>query len=429
MIMTDSAIGSNPSENSSPVDFLRWPAQLPEASSTPLNSGVLRAWHTSSVSGGLFRFGVAPLLMSAGSSLPLGASASNFDPATGTPGKQTYPGEEEDDKIGAGRRRQTYPGEESEDKDGNKDFYSNKANKSWFGSFISKFARKSENEMKLPDDKHPTIVWDAERKRWINTDQTEEEMDKPAAPPPKDSELSGGPPEGLANSTPPGVRPPDAAGSSPPGAGPPLGPNKFSLKQNRGPRKQYVDVLAAGNTSKPCVAAPTHLFNTLPKSASMPANMFVPSETTDMGLFLPVTADSISKDGEGQGSSDVQTLANQQTAAQQSHLQPITTHDPNETYGELGIKANQGGQQEATLMPPEAQTNLSRRSSVSSVSQEVQHYMQPSADTSQPPPPSTMPMMFNPAQFSHAADQHAAPAPAGPPAHGPRYGQRRLYPK
>ena len=44
-----------------------------------------------------------------------------------------------------------------------------------------------------------------------------------------------------------------------------------------GPRKQYVDVLAAGNTSKPCVAAPTHLFNTLPKSASMPANMFVPS--------------------------------------------------------------------------------------------------------------------------------------------------------
>ena len=35
------------------------------------------------------------------------------------------------------------------------------------------------------------IVWDAERKRWINTDQTEEQMDKPAAPPPKDSELSG----------------------------------------------------------------------------------------------------------------------------------------------------------------------------------------------------------------------------------------------
>jgi len=50
----------------------------------------------------------------------------------------------------------------------------------------------------------------------------------------------------------------------------------------------------------------------------------VVTETTDMGLFLPVTADSISKDGEGQGSSDVQTLANQQTAAQQSHLQPIT---------------------------------------------------------------------------------------------------------
>jgi len=43
-----------------------------------------------------------------------------------------------------------------------------------------------------------------------------------------------------------------------------------------GARGQYVDVL--GGTSKTAApAAPGNLFNVLPKSASMPANIFVPN--------------------------------------------------------------------------------------------------------------------------------------------------------
>jgi len=42
-----------------------------------------------------------------------------------------------------------------------------------------------------------------------------------------------------------------------------------------GARGQYVDVL--GGASKPSAAAPGNLFNVLPKSASMPANIFVPN--------------------------------------------------------------------------------------------------------------------------------------------------------
>jgi len=42
-----------------------------------------------------------------------------------------------------------------------------------------------------------------------------------------------------------------------------------------GARGQYVDVL--GGASKPSPAAPGNLFNVLPKSASMPANIFVPN--------------------------------------------------------------------------------------------------------------------------------------------------------
>ena len=51
-------------DKKSPVDFRGWPAQPPEACSTPVNHGVLRAWNTAATSGGLFQFGVAPLLSS-----------------------------------------------------------------------------------------------------------------------------------------------------------------------------------------------------------------------------------------------------------------------------------------------------------------------------------------------------------------------------
>lgn len=42
--------------------------------------------------------------------------------------------------------------------------------------------------MILPDDKNPTIVWDAEKKKWINTD-VEEDSHQNFAPPPKTTEL------------------------------------------------------------------------------------------------------------------------------------------------------------------------------------------------------------------------------------------------
>ena len=60
-----------------------------------------------------------------------------------------------------------------------------------------------------------------------------------------------------------------------------------------------MDVMAAGNPSKPAVAPLTNMFTTLPKSASMPANMFVPSgnisllhlgPSSTFGRFLTVYA-------------------------------------------------------------------------------------------------------------------------------------------
>ena len=63
---------------------------------------------------------------------------------------------------------------------------------SWsIGGFVKKFLPKGKNEMILPDDNNPTIVWDPDKQRWVNTDGDDEEEEKNKAPPPKDSDLMG----------------------------------------------------------------------------------------------------------------------------------------------------------------------------------------------------------------------------------------------
>lgn len=59
----------------------------------------------------------------------------------------------------------------------------------WFGGIWNKFSLKPKNQMILPDDKNPTIVWDPDRKQWINTDADENEMGESLKPPPKLNEL------------------------------------------------------------------------------------------------------------------------------------------------------------------------------------------------------------------------------------------------
>jgi len=64
----------------------------------------------------------------------------------------------------------------------------------WFGGLWNKLSLKPKNQMILPDDKNPTIVWDKERKCWTNTEGNGEEVES-FKPPPKMSDLGmGGPP-------------------------------------------------------------------------------------------------------------------------------------------------------------------------------------------------------------------------------------------
>lgn len=54
----------------------------------------------------------------------------------------------------------------------------------WF----SWFKLKPKNQMILPDDKNPTIVWDPDKKRWVNT-EGEDAGEEAFKPPPKMSDL------------------------------------------------------------------------------------------------------------------------------------------------------------------------------------------------------------------------------------------------
>ncbi|XP_013096813.2 uncharacterized protein LOC106080064 isoform X1 [Biomphalaria glabrata] len=216
----------------------------------------------------------------------------------------------------------------------------------WFGGLFSKLGRKGKNEMILPDDKNPAIVWDPVKKKWMNADGTEEE-ESTAPPPPKDLDL-------LGKAVPSGVPPPSGLSAG----------NRFSLK-SIGSKPQYVDV----NNPKP-QPVPQNLFNTMPPSANNPA---APPQ-----VFLPGAAP------------------------------PSNNNNSN------------------MLSVPPGTDELSRSSSVSSLSQEIQQYFSENSTDAPPsaPGPNIMPVLFNPATLKSGTS--GVQTAAGP---GLKFGQRRAYPK
>ncbi|VVC87026.1 unnamed protein product [Leptidea sinapis] len=54
----------------------------------------------------------------------------------------------------------------------------------WFGGILNKLSLRPPNQMILPDDKNPTIVWDENTKRWVNRDGGSDDVTQPLPPPP-----------------------------------------------------------------------------------------------------------------------------------------------------------------------------------------------------------------------------------------------------
>ncbi|KAL5012898.1 hypothetical protein ScPMuIL_011449 [Solemya velum] len=261
---------------------------------------------------------------------------------------------------------------------------SKKQSKGWFGGIFS--WTKSKNEMKLPDDKNPAIVWDDAEKRWKNTDG-DDELETTKLPPPKDHEL-----------TEPSV--PQMPHSMNTDTAPPSG-NRFSKPKGRGVRSQYVDVLNPKPTSSATV--PSSLFNVLPTSASSPA------------IYNP-GGHRTSKKSEDQ---------HQRASFDQSNsasTEPVGGHPPIQT--DIAAK-HPPIQTDIAAKHLSAKTstedNLSSSSSMSSLSYEVQQLTIKTPQQTDAPP--AVPTMFNPAEFP--SSQPYSQSSAGPK----RYGNRRVYPK
>ncbi|XP_075628702.1 protein transport protein Sec16A isoform X12 [Balearica regulorum gibbericeps] len=254
---------------------------------------------------------------------------------------------------------------------------SRKTGANWFRWLMG----KGKNEAHLPDDKNKSIVWDEQKQRWVNLDEPEEES-KP--PPP--------PPTGF----------PKVPQAAPPGTGgPPGAPVNMFSRRAAGSRARYVDVLNPGGTkSSGAVPAPSDLFAPL-APMPIPANVFVPNSVP--GEPQPM---------EGSGA------AEHTSAANQTNTDPAAAVEPE--YLNPAILPPASGLPVSN--PDGSQSGeLSRSSSMSSLSREVsQHFNQPAAvPPSGGPSTGTVPF-YNPSQFAQS------PAVTGSSRLG-RIGQRK-YP-
>ncbi|KAJ8339052.1 hypothetical protein SKAU_G00358380 [Synaphobranchus kaupii] len=251
------------------------------------------------------------------------------------------------------------------------------------GGWLNWLYRKGKNEAHLPDDKNKSIVWDEKKQKWVNLDEPEEES-KPLAPPPS-SFPKMGPQMGL------GVP------GGPPSGGPPV--NIFSRKAG-GTRGRYVDVLnPGGNSARPVGLAPA------------PADLFAPLAPMPMpaNLFVPGAAPEEHQPMEG---SVAETGGN----PEQDH--PVPSTAPQMFNPTLYPPGPEG----AAVMDGTQSGELSRSSSMSSLSREVsQHLNQaPPQPPAQGGPPTGGVTFYNPSQFA----QPSAPSGGGRPG---RFGQRK-YP-
>ncbi|GJQ86245.1 hypothetical protein Trydic_g8944 [Trypoxylus dichotomus] len=170
----------------------------------------------------------------------------------------------------------------------------------WFGGIFSGFGLRPKNQMKLPDDKNPSIVWDETRKKWINLDEDGSEANTEVKPPPKLADMmpkvqqnitgvNGGQP---GQQAPYGTTPANPAMVQGNPAGAPIGeeapkstqPNMFKLQRGRNLKKSYVDVFNPGGKSSENSQAmaqnPVFLGAPAPSSGNQ-VNFFVPAPVND----------------------------------------------------------------------------------------------------------------------------------------------------
>ncbi|XP_032676042.1 uncharacterized protein LOC116846398 isoform X2 [Odontomachus brunneus] len=160
---------------------------------------------------------------------------------------------------------------------------------SWFGGLFSKLAPKPKNQMILPDDSNPTIVWDPVAKKWMNKDEDGDNAATTLAPPPKAADVNfrgsamercGAGSGGVSQPLPPNAHE-DAPTMDPPKSVP--GSNMFKLPKGRSMRANYVDVMNPGGSKNSTASSnmPTPVTSPLVPMATSSPQLFVPMPIND----------------------------------------------------------------------------------------------------------------------------------------------------
>ncbi|ENN72297.1 hypothetical protein YQE_11040, partial [Dendroctonus ponderosae] len=169
----------------------------------------------------------------------------------------------------------------------------------WFGGIFSKLSMKPKNQMKLPDDKNPKIVWDENKKRWTNVDADPNETANEFKPPPKMLQFQsvGGSGMDSASTSSLGFSSVDRASFTPSGPTslPVLGAavkedvptsnpslsNMFKMQKRRNLKNSYVDVFKQNEAKTNKEQAPLVALEQVPLVAPTQINFFVPQAISD----------------------------------------------------------------------------------------------------------------------------------------------------
>nr|XP_012218206.1 PREDICTED: uncharacterized protein LOC105669692 isoform X2 [Linepithema humile] len=203
---------------------------------------------------------------------------------------------------------------------------------SWFGGLFSKLAPKPKNQMILPDDSNPTIVWDPVAKKWMNKDEDGDGGAGTLAPPPKTTDMNFRAPaiERVSQPAPPVSTHSEDA--------PTMdtsklltGSNMFKLPKGRNMRANYVDVMNPGGSKSNTASSNmlTPMTSPLVPMATSSPQLFVPAPITDPNAPMDFLTSAATPSSGNVAENTPQTLSRwSSTSSLSREVQSYTIRDP-----------------------------------------------------------------------------------------------------
>ncbi|XP_065201044.1 protein transport protein Sec16A isoform X2 [Planococcus citri] len=149
----------------------------------------------------------------------------------------------------------------------------------WLEGIFGKLSLRAKTEMKLPDDKNPSIVWNEEKKKWVDVNGDDEDDISKIPPPPRASGVPNVQPQLAPNQLPRSNGAPSMSQLHADPNKPPVqssGTNMYKLPRGKSMKMNYVNVLSQSTTPSNNVPPPGPAMDGY---SQMPSNMnfFAPS--------------------------------------------------------------------------------------------------------------------------------------------------------